>query len=572
MTATGGQEPTPPARPRWIAGRWLDLLIGCGGWSLPLLAIAYAMSADAARTWSGAFYTLALICNYPHYMATVYRAYGRASDRAAHRLYTVWGTAVLVALGAVAHLNVALLPLLFTAYVMWSPWHYTGQNYGLLMMFLKRAGLEVTPDERRLLRVAFVASYVLLLAVFNEGASSDPLVRSLALPPEITRLVAGAALVVFLVGGVMGLARLGRRADWRAMTAPATLYLTQGLWFVAPTALAWTTGLAVPQTRYSSGILAVMHSAQYLWVTQYFAKREQGGAWAAHRYWIAVLAGGVALFLPVPWLASYGARIDFTTSMLIVTAIVNLHHFMIDGVVWKLRDTRVATALTASAPAPAVAAAPRAPAAHRAAWAAAIGALLVLAAVDQWRYRLASQESDPAALQAAIRINPYDNPAQVRLLQMLVEAGRQDDAREHLDRMIAAQPGHVEARVNAGVLARRTGRTADAERHWLAALNLDRSMAHVHLYLAELLDEANRAADAVPHYRAYLELVVQQRSSHPPDPRTVIPVIVKFAEALARTGEAQQAGTQFALAEQMARQIGLSDLEQLARQRLSQLP
>lgn len=567
MTVTGAREPALAARPRWIAGPWLDLLIGCGGWSLPLLAIAYAMSGDAARAWSGAFYTLALICNYPHYMATVYRAYGGASDRAAHRLYTVWGTAVLVALGIVAHVNVALLPLLFTAYVMWSPWHYTGQNYGLLVMFLKRAGLEVTPGERRRLRLAFIASYGLLLAMFNEGASSDPLVLSLGLPPEATRLLAGGALLVFVVGGVTGLARLGRRAEWRAMVAPVTLYVTQGLWFVVPTALAWTTGLAVPQTRYSSGILAVMHSAQYLWVTQYFAKREQGAAWAAHRYWLAVLAGGAALFLPVPWLASYGARIDFTTSMLIVTAIVNLHHFMIDGVVWKLRDTRVAAALTAGTPAPVVAAARRAPTARRAVWAAAACVLLALAAVDQWRYRLASQESDAAALQAAIRINPYDNPAQVRLFQILVESGRQDDAREHLERMISAQPGNADARVNAGVLAQRTGRTADAERHWLAALDLAPSMAHVHLYLAELLDEGNRPADAVPHYRAYLELVVQQQSSHPPEPRAVVSVIMKFAEALTRTGEAQHAETQFVLAEQMARQTGLTDLAQLARQR-----
>ena len=124
------------------------------------------------------------------------------------------------------------------------------------------------------------------------------------------------------------------------------LYVTQGLWFVAPTALSWISGIAVPQTRYSSGVLALMHSAQYLWITQYFAKREQGAEWQAGRYWVAVIAGGAALFLPIPWLASYAAHVDFTASVLVVTAIVNIHHFMIDGVVWKLRDTRVAKTLT----------------------------------------------------------------------------------------------------------------------------------------------------------------------------------------------------------------------------------
>ena len=41
-----------------------------------------------------------------------------------------------------------------------------------------------------------------------------------------------------------------------------------------------------------------MHSAQYLWITQYFAKRERGRDWSAARYWFTVIAGGIALFLP----------------------------------------------------------------------------------------------------------------------------------------------------------------------------------------------------------------------------------------------------------------------------------
>ena len=35
--------------------------------------------------------------------------------------------------------------------------------------------------------------------------------------------------------------------------------------------------LEIPQNRYSSGVLAVMHSAQYLWITSYYARREASG-------------------------------------------------------------------------------------------------------------------------------------------------------------------------------------------------------------------------------------------------------------------------------------------------------
>ena len=236
---------------------------------------------------------------------------------------------------------------------------------------------------------------------------------------------------------------------------------TQGLWFVVPIVLSWATSVATPQTRYSSGILAVMHSAQYLWITQYFARREQGASWRTSAYWASVVIGGLALFLPVPWLASYAAHVDFTASVLIVTAVVNLHHFMIDGVVWKLRDPRVSRALTAATEGAAAPPAPaRAPAWRGAAIGVAAIALVLLAGVDQWRYRLALRESDPAALAAAARVNPYDSVVQGRLLRTLVERGDEAALRAHLEATIARNPGDVDALVNAGVLAKQQARPA----------------------------------------------------------------------------------------------------------------
>ena len=464
-----------------------------------------------------------------------------------------------------------MIPFLFTLYIFWSPWHYTGQNYGLLLMFAKRGGLEVSDASRRSLRVAFVASYVMLLAAFNEGAASDPMVLSLGLPLSITRPVIGVAVAVFVVAGLSAIIAMTRRAQARTLIAPAMLYVTQALWFVAPTALSWASGVAVPQTRYSSGVLALMHSAQYLWITQYFARREQGADWRTGRYWLAVVAGGAALFLPIPWLASYAAHVDFIASMLVVTAIVNIHHFMIDGVVWKLRDSRVATALTSESPAAGAQpiAPTRRPAFLRASLAAvSVAALAILAVVDQWRYRLTVVGADASSLQAAVDLNPYDSGAQARLLNELVDSGRAEDARAHLEQALARRPDDVDTLVNAGVLARRDGRAADAERYWREAARLAPSHALVRLYLAEMLHEANRIAEALPHYRGYLELVVEQQRAARPDPRIVIPTILKFGDALALTGESASARTQYELAERMAAQTGMTELAAEARQRL----
>src|SRR5690349_2271652 len=199
------QAAPPQARRLWIDRPWVDLLIGCGGWSAPLLIVSYLLLDKDAQRWASVFYGLALVCNYPHYMATVHRAYARGEDRAQYRLFTYYLTGLLLIIAAAAHVRPVLLPWLFTIYVMWSPWHYTGQNFGLTMMFLRRAGANVTPLERRWLRISFVASYVMLLAAFNTGGSpgpgpglgQDPLVLSLGIPHAIALAIEIAARVVF---------------------------------------------------------------------------------------------------------------------------------------------------------------------------------------------------------------------------------------------------------------------------------------------------------------------------------------------------------------------------------------
>ncbi len=605
---------------------WIDLLIGCGGWSAPLLIISYLLLDNQAQRWAIVFYALALVCNYPHYMATVHRAYARRDDRARYRLFTTYVTGLLLVIAAVVHVRGELLPWLFTVYVMWSPWHYTGQNFGLSMMFLRRAGAEIPTRQRQQLRVAFVASYVMLLAAFNQGASEDPLVLSLGLPNTIALPIQIVAGVVFVVFGALALWTIATRSRPRPQPAPRmlpaiTLYFTQACWFVIPVALTWTSAIAAPQTRYSSGILAVMHSAQYLWITQHYARRAadaRGSAsWSHWAYWGTLIVGGVALFLPGPWLASYIGHFDFSSSMLIVTAIVNIHHFILDGVVWKLRDPRVAQALVETdgqrptSPAPATqAAAPMRSHARGLLLTltkpAAICSLLALAALDQWRYTLASSDADRDALETASVLNPYDgsihlklaraasrngdavaaeralrdaiatNPhdaaAHRSLLRFLIDSGRLPEAYTQSRTITEHWPDDVDTLVNAGVLAWRLNDTKAAEEWWTRALARNPRLMQVHLYLAELVDNAARPADALRHYQRYLELVVQQPKDTQPTPREVALVLIKFADALNATGQHDDATKQYTLAEKIAAQAGLTDVEALARDHKRLIP
>src|SRR5580692_7392758 len=173
--------PAPPAAAPtssspWIYRPWLDLLVGCGAWSAPLLAVALLMTPAHTHAWAMAFYLLAIVFNYPHFMATIYRAYHSRADFEKYKFVTLQVTLLLVLTGIVMHASPRFFPWLFTLYICWSPWHYSGQNYGLLMMFARRSGAEITARERRWLRSAFVASYLMLLASFETGGSADPLI------------------------------------------------------------------------------------------------------------------------------------------------------------------------------------------------------------------------------------------------------------------------------------------------------------------------------------------------------------------------------------------------------------
>lgn len=514
---------------RWIYGPWLDLVVGCGAWSVPLLMLARA-GVVPTRVWAVVFYALALAFNYPHYMATVYRAYHTGSEFSRYRLFTLHITAALALVAIVSHSWAPLVPWIFTLYVTWSPWHYTAQNFGLTMMFARRNGVAPTDGERRRLYLSFAASYALLFLSFHTGPSSDPLILSLGIAPSLAAPVQWLLLLVVAVLGTWTVAGLARRAGPAAMLAPLTLVLTQVSWFVVP-ALASGIGVGQPlQTRYSTGVLAVMHSAQYLWVTSYYARREAessaAGAWRPWAYAATLLVGGIALFVPWPWIVSYLFRADFTQSVLIVTAVVNIHHFILDGAIWKLRDRRIAALLVgsgerAAAGAEHVARAGR----HATRWlvgrtpasrALRIAALLVLlgwAGVDQARFILATGASSEQALSRAAALNPYDSSVQRRQARLLVEQRRYPEAYARFQQILVTYPRDGEALLTAGLLAVRLGKEAEAEQRWEAALQTDvasvmarRLLAQLWATRADRLEEAGKTADAAHAFQRALSL------------------------------------------------------------------
>ena len=246
------------------------------------------------------------------------------------------------------------------------------------------------------------------------------------------------------------------------MLAPVTLYVTEFLWFVMPTALELFTGIRIPQTAYSAGILAVMHCTQYLWITNYYARREkrvEAGAWQWQRYFMILILGGLVLFVPGPWLASYALGRDFTLSALILTSLINIHHFILDGAVWKLRDPRVRQLLISTEPADAAevtrVAAPRA---WRFAGAFAIAMLVALAGIDQIRYYLGNRITNTSSMAMAATINPFDSMIQTRLGRAYAAGGDRVRMENSFKQAFRTDPDNLEAQNAVARLMLESGR------------------------------------------------------------------------------------------------------------------
>jgi tetratricopeptide (TPR) repeat protein len=366
--------PAVAADRSWVFGPLPDLLLGCG--------LGYALLAGGAallpvdRTMLLAWgVLLSTLTGMPHYGATLLRVYERREDRRRYAFFSVWMTLAVWGAFVAGVYDRAIGSALLTLYLTWSPWHYTGQNYGLCLMFLRRRDVEVTPASKRWVYASFILSYLLVFLAMHSGSpgaaySSSPVAgatehayrfHSLGIPPRGVAVLFPAVGLAYLAASLVAGARLLRRASPGALGPAAALAATQAAWFTVPACLAFATGVD-PRGQ---GVLlaftwvAVGHSVQYLWITTWYAAGGRPQRERISYLGRTLLAGAGIWTLPAllfaPWLLG-SVSYDLGLFLLISSA-VNLHHFLLDGAIWKLRDGRVARILLGR-PEPAAAGAP----------------------------------------------------------------------------------------------------------------------------------------------------------------------------------------------------------------------
>lgn len=201
------------------------------------------------------------------------RVYEQRADRQRYVFFTVYVTLALIGALAAALRSPLLGSALITLYISWSPWHFSGQNYGLAVMFLGRSGSAPDARTKRLLQASFFLAFVLALLAIHVEASGTVYAAGatdLSEAYQVLRLGIPTNVALALLAGVgaayagclvAAFGRLRRTASWRALVPVAALVLTEALWFVVRGALALVREMPVHALPFAAIWISTAHSA-----------------------------------------------------------------------------------------------------------------------------------------------------------------------------------------------------------------------------------------------------------------------------------------------------------------------
>lgn len=313
------------------------LLIG-GGLSLLVIPIARASMGDRAMMSYSMLPWFILCSNSAHFAASTVRLYTKPGTREALPFLTMAFPLVTIAILSLCMLVADFSgPFLQAIYLTWSPFHYAAQAYGIAVMYSYRSGCALTPGNKRLLWWIAIIPFIRVLL-----QSTDKHYLWWFMPNATAIADAPWSVSFGLVAAVLGglaivLPWFLYIRVWRTQGQPMPLIsllavVTNGIWFVV-------------FSHYDAYIWAtIFHGIQYLAIATVFHIKDQtarpenkrGPLYHAFWFYAISLLLGYGLFNCWPqayMLFGFGPA----ESVLLVIAVINIHHFIVDAYIWKLK-------------------------------------------------------------------------------------------------------------------------------------------------------------------------------------------------------------------------------------------
>ncbi len=367
-------KPLPPAKPTsmYFVNAYVDFAV-IGGLSIvTYLVLRFGVDNQRYATGITIAAMFAWVCNWPHFSATSYRLYHSMDNIMQYPLTALVVPWFIVAAMIGAILSPGLIaPYLVKLFFWWSSYHFCGQTFGITMIYARRAGFPIGRWERFGLTTFIYSSFLVLTSTTEVSVGPFDFYGikyyGLGLPawlPTVFHVIMWAGGILFLFLAVQWM-RKNRRILPLIVLVPAA---AQYVWFVV--GASW---LAFNE------FVPFFHCMQYLliaWSMQLKEKMDLKQIEPSARYVIGEslrwgifnILGGAALFFFFPisiWAivnrVSVGEIFHAMRDLLMhqgaptvqglpffigVTIIgVQIHHFFVDGVIWKLKRKSVASPL-----------------------------------------------------------------------------------------------------------------------------------------------------------------------------------------------------------------------------------
>jgi hypothetical protein len=309
-----------------------------------------ALVTTALVIWQPLLFPLVVVADlwllgFHHVIATFTRLAFDTESFRTYRFLVVWLPLLVLAgvVGLVSAFGSWVVP---TLYLYWQWFHYTRQSYGIAQIYRRKAG--ALGEEPPLL----TKSTIYLLPLWGI------LYRSWQKPPEFLGMPVKFLPVPWIVVQAAAVLSLAAFAWW--------LWRQLAAWRQGRLPVAYTLYMASHLTIFACGYLVVneldngwltiniWHNAQYiLLVWMYNNNRFKGGIDPRHRFLstISQPSRGLLYFLvclAISTILYAGLRqvvLLLGMSLFTVTVIayqtLNFHHYVVDGIIWKVRKPRV---------------------------------------------------------------------------------------------------------------------------------------------------------------------------------------------------------------------------------------
>ena len=318
---------------------WIDYGIIAGGWSIVATFVFFSHPGLFQRIPPETLAILILMVNSSHFAASTLRLYSKP-DYAVRYSFLAYGFPLItiLVLGICLLFPEALGKHLQALYLTWSPFHYAAQTYGLAAMYCFRSGFRLNPGEKSLLWWACMLPFLRsFLGAANSGLGwfipRESLYEFGMTPVALNIITQGLLALIFLAPVAFYIRMRSLKGTLPPMIVIVLLF-ANGLWW---TALDYLDAFVVATIAHGLQYLAIMFVYHVQDRLNLPDNRRPAWMHALHFYGGCLLLG-YGLFYCWPY-AFVWAGAGLAESMLLVTATINIHHFVVDRYIWRQPKT-----------------------------------------------------------------------------------------------------------------------------------------------------------------------------------------------------------------------------------------